>query len=243
MPAVPLADAAAERVGQLVRSAFVDVLGVRLDALLVHGSAVTGGYIEGFSDFDFVLFMRGRLTADDAPALQARLGEVDHHPFDYLQVSRVVNLEEPPDAEGRRLLIDEGYASLVGDYPTGWPFLDEESLRVSGAEVLAGLPALMTLKRRRWAAATGARRTLEVRYHMTDLKPAVRSMLVEQGEPPLDVWRAPYGELARRWAVHDTERGARLSRLLDALPPTPAGEARVGEEMLALLEEITVARR
>lgn len=77
---------------------------------------------------------------------------------------------------------------------------------------------------------------------MTDLKPALRTLLVELGEPALEVWSAPYPELARRWSRHDPARGARFSRLLNALPATGAGEVAAGEELLALLDEIAVAR-
>lgn len=119
MPAVALADERAEQVGRLIRDAYADVLGERLEALLVHGSAVTGGYIEGYSDFDFVVFMHGSLSTGDAQALQAHLGSVDHRPFEYLQVSRVVDLDQPPTGDDRLLLIDNAYATLVGDYPEG----------------------------------------------------------------------------------------------------------------------------
>ena len=243
MPAVPLTDPAAERVGRLVRDAFVEVLGDHLEALLVHGSAVTGGYIEGFSDFDFLLFIRGELSTADARAAQSRLGEADHRPFEYLQISRVIDLDDPPAGECRRLLIDGAYAALRGDYPDGWPFLDEEALRARSRAVLAGLTALLERKRRHWAAATGARRTLEVRYHMTDLKPAVRAALVERGEPALEVWRAPYPELAHRWRGHDPVLGERFARLLAELPGARSREAALGEEMLSLLEAIAEVPR
>jgi hypothetical protein len=78
---------------------------------------------------------------------------------------------------------------------------------------------------------------------MTDLKPAIRATLVELGEPVVDVWTAPYPELARRWAAHDPERAARFQSLLDALPAAPEREAEIGEEMLLLLESIAGLRR
>lgn len=161
----------------------------------------------------------------------------DHRPFEYLQVSRVVDLDRPPSGDERRILIDGAYSALEGQYPEGWPFLDAEALAASGHRVLDSLPALLDRKRRHWAAATGARRRLEVRYHMTDHKP-VRATLAELGEPVLEVWTAPYAELARRWARHEPERAARFQALLDALPVASEGEAEIGEEMLLLLESI-----
>jgi hypothetical protein len=243
MTAVPLPDPAAERVGALVAGAFTEVLGDRLDALLVHGSAVVGGYIEGYSDFDFLVFMHGDLTTNEARALQACLGEVDHAPFDYLQISRLVNLDDPPVGEERRVLIDGAYARLIGEYPEGWPLHDAETLRARGAAVVAGLAGLLDRARRHWSAATGPRRTLEVRYYMTGLKPAVRAHLVSLGEDTLEVWTAPYPELARRWSAHEPALGDRFTRLLAALPPSNSGEVAAGEELLALIAAIDEAHQ
>lgn len=238
MPATSLIDPAADRVGALVRDAFTGVLGERLDALLVHGSAVTGGYLPGFSDFDFLVYMHGPLLTADSDALQSRLGPADHSPFAYLQVSRLIDLDSPPAGDHRRSLIDGAYAALVGDHPDGWPFHDPDDLRARSDEILANLPALLVRARRHWSVATGERRRLEVRFYLTDIKPAVRALLVRLGEPVLEVWSAPYPELARRWSSHDTTNGPRFARLLQSLPPTQATEAATGTEMLALLEAI-----
>lgn len=236
MPAAGLADERAERVGGLVCDAFVEVLGARLEGLLVHGSAVAGGYIEGYSDFDFVVFMRGELDGADSRSLQGRLGDIDRGPFGYLQISRVVNLDDPPD--DRRLLIEGGYASLVGGYPTAWPLHDASSLREQSAEVFAGLAAILERGYRHWAAANGPRRTLEVRYYMTSLKPAVRAHLVALGEPPLEVWTASYAALGERWSAREPDLGGRFERVVASLPGAPSEEAGLGSELLSLLEAI-----
>jgi hypothetical protein len=239
MTAVPLTDSSAQRVGAEVADAFRAVLTERLEALLVHGSAVAGGYIDGYSDFDFLVFMHGGLSGVDSRALQARLGAIDRGPFGYLQISEIVDVDEPP--EDRRLLIDGGYASLVGDYPTGWPLHDDGSLRLRGDEVFAGLPGVLERAYRHWAAANGPRRTLEVRYYMTSLKPAVRAHLVDLGEDVLEVWTAPYGELARRWQAREPESGGRFERLVASLPGVASDEAALGDELLALLEMLCEA--
>jgi predicted nucleotidyltransferase len=236
--AAALADPHARRVGALIRDAFIDVLGDRLDALLVHGSALTGGYIEGFSDFDFLVFMRGPLSLDDAIALQRALGDVDHAPFAYLQVSRLIDLDVPPPETDRALLIEGGYARLLGDYPEGWPLLDAAALDRASRDVLADLRGLHDRQRHRWTVATGDRRRLELRYQLTVLKPAVRAHLVRLGGPPLEVWTSSYPELTRRWLRLEPALGARFRDLIARLPPPEGGEAAAGEAMLALIDEI-----
>lgn len=238
MPATSLIDPHAERVGALVRDAFLAVLGDRLEALLAHGSAVTGGYIEGLSDFDVVVYLRGPLTLDDSLALQARLGEADHAPFAYLQISRAYDLDAPPPIEDRRLLIDGAYAELHGHHPKAWPFHDEDTLRASSDRVFDQLPAERAGQLRRWSLATGERRHRELRFQLTLLKPSLRALLVRLSEPVIEVWTAPYPELARRWTSHDPEFGARFASLLGGLPPAYEDEAATGAELLALLEAI-----
>lgn len=238
MPATSLIDPAAERVGTLVRDAFVEVLGERVDALLVHGSAVTGGYVPGFSDFDFLVYMHGPLSTDDSNAIQSLLGDSDHAPFAYLQASHIVDLDDPASVGQRFPLIDGAYATLVGDYPRGWPFHDAITLRDHGDAFLVSLPSLLARCRRAWSVATGERRRREIRYQLTDVKPALRALLVRLGEPALEVWTAPYPELARRWTTHDPTNGPRFARLLQSLPPTETTEAATGAEMLALLDAI-----
>ncbi len=238
MPATSLIDPATERVGALVRDAFTEVLGERLDALLVHGSAVTGGYLPGFSDFDFLVYMHGQLSTDDSSAIQSRLGPADHAPFAYLQASHIIDLDNPASVDQRFPLIDGAYATLVGDYPVGWPFHDANTLRDHGNDFLGDLPSLIARCRRAWSVATGERRRREVRYQLTDVKPALRALLVRLGAPALKVWTAPYPELARRWTTHDPVNGPRFARLLESLPPSEATEASTGTEMLALLDAI-----
>jgi hypothetical protein len=73
----------------------------------------------------------------------------------------------------------------------------------------------------------------------TRLKPAVRALLVEYGEPPSEVWVAGWQELADRWRGQDEQAAETLDSVLTLLPPTgPQQEVATGEKILHLLAGI-----
>jgi hypothetical protein len=235
MSAASLVDEHAERVAALVRDAFVGALGERLECLAVHGSAVTG-YLPGMSDFDFVLFMRGRLSLDDARALQAALGGVEIAPFTYLQLSRVVDLDDPDERQVG--LIDGAHALLHGAIPEGWAFHDAEELRERGREQLAALQQRWHSRNEDWSVEGGPRRTNRLRLFMTNVKPCTRALLVELGEPVIEVWTAAYPELAHRLRAHEPALAKHLDAVLASMPAGPDDEPHVGAEVLRLLDGI-----
>ncbi|MGH2599167.1 MAG: hypothetical protein ACRDJ9_07245 [Dehalococcoidia bacterium] len=212
---------------------FRDVLGSRLAALVAYGSAVTGDFIAGFSDFDFVAFVASGLEIADCLELQRRLASVDPYPFAYLQMHEPVDLS---DEAGRRPILTPGSFRAVYGAVSDERFLhDENSLRAAGRAWLADLPRLIRQDTRDWAVAVGGARTRLLRLLMTRLKPALRGLLVEQGEPVLQTWAAPYAALAERWALIAPEYGAQLKWLLELLPPSPEVETRCGEAMIRIL--------
>jgi hypothetical protein len=149
---------------------------------------------------------------------------IDPARFAYLQASRISNLDSLPSGKQRHALIDCTYSALLGRRHKGWPFHDADTLREQCNELLADLPALLERRSRRaWSVATGDRRRSELRFLLTDIKPALRALLIYLGEPVLEVWTAPYSELAR---------------LLESIPLTEVTEAATGTGMLALLDAV-----
>jgi hypothetical protein len=234
MPAVTLIDQAAERVGALVCTALREVLGDRLVCLAAHGSAVTG-YLPGVSDFDFVVFMHGRLDQQIAQELQARCGEADIAPFTVLQISRVLDVDAPEHNTG---LIDGAYAMLYGAIPGDWTFLSDDELRESGRAVLRAIQQGWRYRLENWAIESGIWRKRRIRLWMTEVKPATRAYLVELGEPVRDVWRADYSKLARALRPHDAALADRLDRILRLCPALLPQEAELGSELLSYIGEI-----
>ncbi len=229
-------DAPDPRIAALERTVadgFSVVLGDRFAALASHGSAVTGGYIPGFSDLDLVLFLQGAILEPDAAELQARLGDLDPAPFAYLQLSRALAIDD-----GQPLLpslIPGSYRVLTGAIPAEGVLHTEQTLRASGRSWLARLPEAVTVNRIDWSVATGDARSRRIRVMMTALKPAIRALLVEAGEPVFATWNAPYSLMTELWMLNHPEAGRRLAALLPLLPPEAGREAAVGAEVLALL--------
>ena len=89
-----------------------------------------------------------------------------------------------------------------------------------------------------WAVATGDRRTRAVRNMATDLKPAVRSLLVRRGWPALDAWRMTWTQLAESWQSFNPAAGKCLERTIGMLPAHPDEEQAAGELLLTLLSAV-----
>jgi len=216
----------------------VNTLEDRLTAFVVHGSAVTG-FIPGFSDFDFVVFARGELTVADAFEIQRALSAFDAAPFSYVQLSRLVDVDDP--LERRNGLIEGAYIIVHGALPADWSLHSPELLRERGREAIHRIPPEVQRLRKDWAVANEPQRRGLVRYLATVLKPAVRGLLCELGDPVLDVWRAPYPGLAQRLGAHDPVLGERLTALVALLPPSLRTEEDVTRRLFSLLEAVHVS--
>lgn len=214
--------------------AFSDTLGDRLVALAAYGSSVDDSAIPNFSDFDFVAFLHGALSVSDAIAVQRCLGDLDPRPFVYMQTKFVdVDARPQPTIVPGTVRFFWGAVSNLSDY-----LHDDQSLRSSGRAWLRALPDFVAEDKAAWSVAAGsARRQRLIRFLMTRLKPTVRAMLVEKGEPPAAVWGASWSDLASRWSTYEPEVGEALASILAVLPP-PNREAELacGEAILRLFE-------
>jgi hypothetical protein len=231
------ADDRAAAVAELVRSSFSEVLRDSLSAIAVHGSAVTG-YIPQFSDFDFVLFLTQQISLDQAKLLRRKFDKSSIDPFVYLQVSRVVRLDEP--RERHEGLVEGAYSLIVGGLPAGWEFHSDETLRGRGNEAIERARQEVERRTPDWAVATGERQYQLVRFFATVLKPSLRGRLVRLGEPVQEVWRLAFGDLATLWGKHDPSAAQRLASWLAMLPPDPEKIGDVGDAALDLLQEVIV---
>lgn len=230
-----------DRIGTLLGEALATVLGSRLAGLIVYGSAAQGDYINGFSDFDVLAFVRGTPHLDAFLQLQDVIGEIDPSPFAYLQWSGPVDLEDA--ASYRAILVPGGFRILTGPSPDARFLHTEESLRASGEAWLDRLPAVAARDVQDWAFATGAARTRMLRLLLTRLKPALRAWLVAAGAPVFETWTASFPELAARWQASAPEAGEQLREVLLSLPAPPAAEASIGRAVIQLTELIVSQKR
>ncbi len=225
----------AQRVADAVCAAFLNTLKERLTAFIVHGSAVTG-FIPGFSDFDFVVFSHGELTIDDAFEVQRSLGTFNAGPFSYIQLSRLVDVDDP--LERRNGLIEGAYIVVHGALPSDWSLHSPQLLRERGLQALRRVPSEVQRLRKDWAVANEHQRRGLVRYLATVLKPAVRGLLCELGDPALKVWRSPYPALARRLRAFDPELADQMTGLLALLPPNARTEEDLARRFFSVLEAV-----
>ncbi|MGZ4150679.1 MAG: nucleotidyltransferase domain-containing protein [Actinomycetota bacterium] len=209
--------------------AFRGALGPRLGGLAVHGSAVTGDLIPGFSDLDLLVVLDEPLSLEDALALQRRMPELPQ--IAYVQPSYRPASEPVPH------LVPGAHRVLTGSVPAGFVH-DDATLRAVGEEALTELPSLLDQDMRDWTGAVGEKRGRHVRLLSTRLKPAVRATLVRLGEPPLEAWRLHWDDLAQRWRRHDEPRAEDLGDVLIRLRASPRDDRTCGEALLRLLASI-----
>jgi hypothetical protein len=228
-----VAVAQAAQLRERLAASFSVVLAERLVALVAYGSSADGSFIQEFSDFDLAIFMRGEFSVEDAIAVHAGLGDLTPRPFGYLQ-TKFVDLSVAPEP----MLVPGSFSPFWGRLPDEPSYLYEaDSLRRSGRQMLETLPSLIANDRAAWAVGVGsARRQRLVRLMTTRLKPAVRSLLVEYGESPSEVWIAGWQDLGDRWRGHDEQAAENLDSVLVLLPPTGSEqEVACGERILRLL--------
>jgi hypothetical protein len=226
--------AAGTGLDEQVAEAFESVLDGRLIGLVVHGSAVTGGIIEGFSDYDFVVFTHGALTASDGIRLQFAIRDVEPAPFSYLQLSSAINVddEESPSP----LFVPGAYRVVRGVVPSASLIFTNSSLTTHARHTVREVAGWFHSDIEGWATATGDRRSYMFRLLMTRLKPSVRALLIERGELPMLVWSASYFELAEMWSAHSPTEGRRFRELVESLGS--ADEAVLGSTAIEVLDGI-----
>lgn len=140
--------------------------------------------------------------------------------------------------ERRNGLIEGAYVIVHGELPEDWSLHSPELLRERGREALRRVDPEMQRLSKDWALANAMQRRGLVRYLATVLKPAVRGLLSELGDPVLNVWRSPYPALARRLKAYDVELAAQMEALIPLLPPDAHTEEDVARRFFALLQAV-----
>ncbi|MCC7363194.1 MAG: nucleotidyltransferase domain-containing protein [Dehalococcoidia bacterium] len=224
----------------VVASAFGQVLGPRLKAVVAYGSAVTGDVIPGYSDLDLAVFMEGRLSVGDAVVLQRAIGDCDRGEFAYLSLSHCVDVDVAPPIP---LFVPGAVRVVTGaELDRRW-LHDDASLLAASERLLATLPARIAQRLADWTVAGPGERARQVRLLGMDLKPALRACLVRHREPIVETWAAPYRDLVTRWRRYNPVDAIELEALLGRLPPRPGDERSVGDRMLGLVELLTAEAR
>jgi len=168
-----------------------------LIGLLVHGSALKGGFIPGCSDIDFQLFLDdgafecdGLLPVQLAAAIHRDLSAIDPSPFAYIQCYPMGRDREVEIRRGGGAgPIPGAYHLLAGELPV--PEASAQQLR-EHARIRFELSPLIQREYPNNLLQHGAGHLeREVRYICTDVWPVLYCFLTLRCEDPLEVWCLP----------------------------------------------------
>jgi hypothetical protein len=206
-------------IGRFV-AACLEVLGEeRVEGIVLHGSAVKGGGIPGYSDIDFMVFLTpeafdgdGNLPDEAAFALQERIGPLPWrdagvlYPQAYFyDARRLPDWWTGPAPGAHQVLFGRLPEAAV---PTA------ERLRAIEARYLSEvLPGRTTANVQNFADGDDASLARRVRLLGTDVTPTVFALATAASDDPLELWALPKFEaLARIEALYPEDEGPALAR-------------------------------
>lgn len=160
--------------------------------LLVHGSALKGGFIAGCSDIDLQLFVEEQAAWEPAGlpfetclAIQRDLAQIDPAPFRYLQCYALSTVL-PAGYTGP---IPGAYLLLAGRVPVAEATRD--LLQQSARTRIATLNPLPSYVDRSLLEHGKGRLAWNIRWLCTDVWPTIYQVLVLQGHDPYSIWNLP----------------------------------------------------
>ncbi len=164
--------------------------------LLIHGSALKGGFIPNCSDIDFQLYLddgafdaNGNLLLEVSIAIQRDLSSIDIAPFHYVQcyVHRSHLSTDPSLAELGP--IPGAYHMLVGVLPI--PEATVDQMRARAKRALKELKVPPSNVSRQLLDFGERRLERAVRLMCTEVGPTLYNVLTCQTNDPLHVWKLP----------------------------------------------------
>jgi hypothetical protein len=171
--------------------------------LLVHGSALKGGFIPGCSDIDLQLFLRnsifdesGHMPLGVAAAIQADLAKIAPAPFQYIQCYPIPEHAQADSPEGAYVLVPGTYHVLAGSIPR--PEATHEQVRTKALNYMNKLQPGDLTDANHLLEHGGDRLERRVRLLCTNVWPTLYSLLVCTANDPLEVWRLPKQEAIAR---------------------------------------------
>ena len=190
--------------------------------LLLHGSALKGGFIPGCSDIDLHLYLKegafdpgGQLPLGVATSIHQELAQINMTPFTYLQCYALSPASEPV---GWIRPIPGTYHMLQGELPVS-EAIPQEVI----ANARKTLEFLNPGGRINSLLGHGGDRGVgrELRFLCTEVWPALYSVLTLQTDDPIQVWRLrkedamalyPRGNRWESISVAFTSRLGRITR-------------------------------
>jgi len=164
--------------------------------LLIHGSALKGGFIPGCSDIDFKLYLRdtafeqnGRLPLELCLAVQRDLAKIDPAPFQYIQCYAHPHPPIPNEQKKESGPIPGAYYMLLGELPVSEA--TPEEVRDGAKSYLADLKPVPFYITNTLLQHGGDKLARNVRLLCTDVWPTLYNLLTVKEHNPLTVWHHP----------------------------------------------------
>ncbi|GHO83501.1 hypothetical protein [Dictyobacter formicarum] len=207
--------------------------------ILIHGSALKGGFIPGCSDIDFQLYLdgsileaSGQLPLSLSMAIQRDLATLDPAPFQYIQA--YVKSPHVKTARAAQLVgpIADTYHMLYGHLPV--PEATVEQIVQGSRRSVERVPAVIADTSEDLLSAGGGRLERKVRFMCTDVWPTLYSVLTLQSQQPLAIWRLSKDSALHLLPAH-TPMGRGIRRFHQCVTLYYSHE-HVLEEALAVLE-------
>lgn len=156
--------------------------------LVVHGSALKGGFIPGCSDIDFQLYVNDTLSLETCLSIQRDISQIDPDPFRYIQCYPISDML-PEEHTGP---VPGAYHILAGRLPVAEA--TRSQLQESARKRIATLnPMPKYIVDSLFESGIG-RLSGHIRWLCTDVWPTVYQVLVLQGHDPFTVWSLPKPE-------------------------------------------------
>ena len=164
--------------------------------LLVHGSALKGGFIPGCSDIDFDLYLDGSAFGCDghlplmlAMDIHRDLSKIDPAPFQYIQCDASPVSDTNVGQANEIGPVPGTYHMLLGELPV--PEATPEQVRGLAHRLLATLEVDRFMVIDHLIEHGGGRLERDVRLVCTQVWPALFNVLTLRADDLLAVWRLP----------------------------------------------------
>ncbi|HVB20979.1 MAG TPA: hypothetical protein VNG51_03425 [Ktedonobacteraceae bacterium] len=186
----------------IVRAAaitYLQHLGQWCIGVLIHGSALKGGYIPGCSDIDFQVYLesaafdsRGNLPLEIGINIQRDLAMIDIAPFQYIQGYALLQLKR----QGFTGPIPGAYHMITGTLPV--PEATEEELQIAARKALEKLDVANVFHPQDLLECGDWKLPQKVRWLCTDVWPTLYHVLTIQQGDGIGMWQLSKHEAMKR---------------------------------------------
>ncbi len=211
-----------------------------LVGLLIHGSALKGGFIPGCSDIDMQLYLSDAILEKDgslplslALAIHRDLAKIDPAPFQYIQCYK---LSGKYTSEERKVWIGPipgAYHILTGHLPV--PEATEQQVLQRALHTLEHVHTIPGRVSGNLLEHGGGKLPRAIRFLCTDVWPVLYSILTCRADHPFEPWRLPKDAAIARLPENEPG-GKEIRQFYKSLRAYYAGEHEV-DAALAVIEQ------